>query len=54
MEMFYSNERGTWNVFDGAEWYFEGTYEECAEIVNAAWGYEDDDPADYDDYEERW
>lgn len=30
----YSEERGTWNVFtDEGEWYFEGTYEQCEQMV---------------------
>ena len=29
----YSEERGTWNLFVDNEWYFEGTYEQCEEMM---------------------
>ena len=32
IKLIYSEERDTWNVFIGAEWYFEGDYEQ-AELV---------------------
>jgi hypothetical protein len=32
--MVYSEERGTWNLFDGAEWYAEGTYEEMEAMLD--------------------
>lgn len=31
----FSEERGTWNVFsEDGEWIFEGTMEQCFEMVN--------------------
>lgn len=33
--MEYSEERGTWNVFVDYEWYYEGDFEHCCEIVNS-------------------
>lgn len=33
MTMVYSKERGTWNLFDGAEWYAEGTYEQMEQML---------------------
>lgn len=37
-ELIYSEERGTWNLFVNGEWYYEGTYEQCEEMMfnNAA------------------
>lgn len=32
VNMIYSEERGTWNVFVDGEWYFEGTYEEAVNV----------------------
>ena len=32
--MEYSEVRGTWNVIADHEWYFEGTYEQCCDVVN--------------------
>ena len=32
-ELIYSEERGTWNLFVNGEWYFEGTYEQCEEVI---------------------
>ena len=37
LTMMYSEERGTWNVFDGAEWILEGTYEQCEKCIDNAW-----------------
>lgn len=34
VKMVWSESRGTWNVFLDAEWYFEGTFEQCCDIVN--------------------
>ena len=48
----YSEERGTWNLFVNNEWYYEGTYEQCSDMMfnNAADEYEDDYvPDDYDE-----
>ena len=37
----YSEERGTWNLIVNGEWYYEGTYEECTEMMcNNAADYE--------------
>ena len=33
MEMIYSKTRGTWNIFNGAEWYAEGTYEQMSAMM---------------------
>ena len=37
-ELIYSEERGTWNLIVNGEWYFEGEYEQCCEMManNAA------------------
>ncbi len=32
--MEYSESRGTWNVIADNEWYYEGTYEQCCDVVN--------------------
>ena len=40
-EVIYSEDRGTWNLFVNGEWYYEGTFEECSDMMfnNAAdWG----------------
>ena len=34
MEMVYNEERGTWNLFNGAEWYAEGTYEQMSAMMD--------------------
>lgn len=36
LTMEYSEERGTFNVFDidTHEWIFEGTFEQCCDMVN--------------------
>ena len=51
-ELIYSEERGTWNLFVNGEWYFEGEYEQCADMMwnNAADDNEDDFYDYYDDY----
>ena len=33
MTIIYSEERNSWNLFDGAEWIFEGTYEQCEKMM---------------------
>lgn len=51
----YSEERNTWNLFVDNEWYFEGTYEQCSDMMfeNAAADNADYDTEDYsDDYYE--
>ena len=40
-EVIYSESRGTWNLFVNGEWYYEGIFEECSDMMfnNAAdWG----------------
>lgn len=32
--MVHSEGRGTWNVIVDGEWYFEGTYEQCCEVMD--------------------
>ena len=32
-EIIYSEERGTWNLFVNGEWYFEGDYETCSDMM---------------------
>lgn len=31
--LIYSEERKTWNLFVNNEWYYEGTFEECSEMM---------------------
>ena len=58
--LIFSEERQTWNLFVNGEWYFEGDYETCEEMMmnNAADYYEPEyEPDDYygdEDYEEVW
>lgn len=57
-ELIYSEERGTWNLFVNGEWYFEGDYETCSEMMvnNQVDYYEPDyyeEPV-YDECEEVW
>ncbi len=33
MEMVYDNVRNTWNLFNGAEWYAEGTYDQMEHML---------------------
>ena len=58
-ELIYSEERGTWNLFVNNEWYWEGTYEQCVDMMNnnAAEEFDDypEEPYPYDpDEEEVW
>lgn len=60
VEMVYSENRDTWNVFVNGEWYFEGNYENANEVYTNCLmsNYEDDDyygdcGDDYD-YEEEY
>lgn len=49
-ELIYSEERKTWNLFVNGEWYFEGDYEQCADMMwNNAVDDSEDDFYDYDD-----
>ena len=55
-ELIYSEERKTWNLFVDNEWYFEGTYEQCADMM---WNNAVDDNNDYygddgDDYADEY
>ena len=43
-ELIYSEERKTWNLFVNGEWYFEGDYEQCADMM---WNNAVDDSDDY-------
>lgn len=63
MEMIYNEERGTWNLFDGAEWYAEGTFVQMQEMLDnwnqAEWEkYNSPEPSDdyYGDdyYDDPW
>ena len=47
----YSEERNTWNLFVNGEWYFEGNYEQCSEMMmnNAIDDNDDYYEDDYDD-----
>lgn len=42
--MEFSEDRGTWNLFVNGEWYFEGSFEQCSDMManNAADYYEDE------------
>ena len=33
LSMEYSESRKTWNVFADGEWYFEGTFEQCQDVM---------------------
>lgn len=55
-ELIYSEERKTWNLFVDNEWYYEGTYEQCADMM---WNNDVDDNDDYygddgDDYADEY
>ena len=53
--MEYSKERGTWNIFNGFEWYAEGTYDQMCAMMDICTEYDDDEIielGDYDDYPE--
>ena len=32
-ELVYSEERDSWNLIVNGEWYFEGSYEQCEEMM---------------------
>lgn len=49
-ELFYNEERDTWNLFVNGEWYYEGTYEQCEEMFFTNLCDEDDQPSGYDEY----
>ena len=40
----YNEERNTYNLFVDGEWYYEGTYEQCSDMMfnNACDYYEED------------
>jgi hypothetical protein len=56
VELVYSEERGTWNVFHNGEWYYEGNYEDANEVYESFfWNdddeyYGDDGDAEIDEY----
>lgn len=52
--MEYSESRGTWNVFCGAEWYFEGTLEQAEQIFNSFFWNDDEVTSDYEADEWGW
>lgn len=35
VNMIWSEERGTWNVFVNGEWYYEGNYEEACNVADS-------------------
>ena len=39
--IFYSEERGTWNLFIDGEWIFEGEYEQCENMYFNSMEYDD-------------
>lgn len=43
VRMIYSESLGTWNVFNGAEWYYEGNYEQCCKVMDSFYFGDDDD-----------
>ena len=45
-EIVFSDERGTWNLIVNGEWYYEGDYETCSDMMF-------NNAADYYDYEEE-
>ena len=49
-DIIYSETRGTWNLFVDNEWYYEGDYETCCDMMmrNADEQFEQF----YDDYDE--
>ena len=49
VEMVYSEGRGTWNVIADGEWYFEGDYEQCCEVMDNLFCSDE-----YDDGWDRW
>lgn len=52
----YNKERGTWNLFVNNEWYYEGDYETCSEMMlnNAVDSNDEYYGDDGDDYENNW
>lgn len=55
-ELVYSEERGTWNLFVNNEWYFEGPYDQCEQMMlnNAAEEFDDYPEEPYPYEEEDW
>ena len=37
IEMVYSEERGTWNLFVDNEWYYEGDYDLVLKMADTFW-----------------
>jgi len=52
VEMYFSNERKTWNVFVDGEWYFESADYEQADEVRASFLCSDEEEEDWD-YEDE-
>ena len=57
VNMIYSEERETYNVFVNDEWYYEGNYEQCCDVADSFYYadddyYGDDGDADYRPEEE--
>lgn len=43
IKLVYSEERGTWNLFVDGEWYYEGDYDKCIDMMETFYDdYEDD------------
>ena len=42
VNMIYSEERETYNVFVNGEWYYEGNYEQCCDVADSFY-YADDE-----------
>ena len=41
--MEYSEYRGTWNIIADGEWYFEGTYDQCCDVMDNLFREEEED-----------
>ena len=53
IDMVYDACRGTWNIFNGGEWYYETSdYDDAERVYNSLY-WQDDDYDDYDDYDEE-
>lgn len=42
VEVVYSEERDTWNLFVNGEWYFEGNYEQINQMAESFWFSDED------------
>lgn len=44
IRLVYSEERDTWNLFVDGEWYYEGNYDRCIDMMETFYeDYADDD-----------